>query len=104
MESVTKETFDAEVLQSDAVVVADFWAPWCVPCKMMEPVLEKIAGNHGEKIRIVKINVDEEPDLAARYNIVSIPSLLVFDRGEKVDMQVGAVSEAVLDEFLQKYL
>jgi len=104
MESVTKDSFDTEVLQSQAVVVADFWAPWCVPCKMMEPVLEKIAENHGEKIRIVKINVDEEPELAARYNIVSIPSLLVFNGGDHVDMQVGAVPEAVLEKFLEKHL
>jgi thioredoxin 1 len=71
---------------------------------MMEPVLEKIAANHGEKVKVVKINVDEEPELAARFDIVSIPSLIVFKKGEKVDMQVGAVSESVLERFLEKYI
>ena len=104
MLEITKDTFEQEVLESDSVVLADFWAPWCVPCKIMEPVLEQISSDHGQRVKVVKINVDNEPELAAKFSIVSIPSLLVFDRGEMKKMHVGAASQPVLEAFLKDYL
>jgi thioredoxin 1 len=104
MVTVTKDNFEKEVTQSEAVVVADFWATWCVPCKMMEPVLEKIEGDHGDKVKIAKINVDDNQELAAQFNIVSIPSLIVFHKGEMKDMHVGVVSQQALEKILGDYL
>ena len=69
MVKVSKDNFKKEVLESDTVVVADFWASWCMPCKMMEPVLEKLAEHHADKVKIAKINVDEEPELSSQFNI-----------------------------------
>jgi thioredoxin 1 len=104
MLEVTSNNFEQEVLKSETVVLADFWAPWCVPCKMMEPVLEKLLSVHDGKIKIVKINVDDEAELAVKFNIVSIPSLLLFEKGEMKKMHVGAASQAVLEKFLKEYL
>ena len=104
MVKVSKATFKGEVLDSEGVVVADFWAPWCMPCKMMEPILERLSSDHGGKVKVVKINVDEESELAAQFNIVSIPSLIIFSRGEKVNMQVGVVAQAALEKMINEYL
>ena len=104
MVKVSKDNFQKEVLESDTVVVADFWASWCMPCKMMEPVLEKLAEDHAGKVKIAKINVDEEPELSSQFNIVSIPSLIVFQGGEQVNMQVGVVSQQALEGLLESYL
>jgi thioredoxin 1 len=101
---VTKDNFQKEVLDSDKVVLADFWASWCMPCKMMEPVLEKLATDHEERIKIAKVNVDEEGDLATQFGIMSIPTLLIFHGGEKVNQRVGVVSQQVLEEMLKDYL
>jgi thioredoxin 1 len=104
MLEVTSKSFEQEVLKSETAVVADFWAPWCVPCKMMEPVLEKLSSAHDGKIKFVKINVDDESELAVQFNIVSIPSLLLFDEGEMKKMHVGAASQSVLESFLKEYI
>jgi thioredoxin 1 len=104
MLEVTKDTFEQEVLKSEIVVLADFWAPWCMPCKIMEPVFQGLSSDHDQKIKVVRINVDQEPELAARFSIVSIPSLLVFDRGEMKKIHVGAAPQAVLEDFLKDYL
>ena len=104
MVKVSKDNFQKEVLESDTVVVADFWASWCMPCKMMEPVLEKLGEDHAGKVKIAKINVDEEPELSSQFNIVSIPSLLIFKGGEQVSMQVGVVSKQALESLLESYL
>ena len=104
MLEVTSNNFEQEVLKSETVILADFWAPWCVPCKMMEPVLEKLLSVHDGKIKIVRINVDDEAELAVKFNIVSIPSLLLFEKGEMKKMHVGAASQAVLENFLKEYL
>ena len=104
MVKVSKATFKGEVLDSESVVVADFWAPWCMPCKLMEPILERLSSDHGGKVKVVKINVDEESELAAQFNIVSIPSLIIFSRGEKVNMQVGVVAQAALEKMINEYL
>ena len=93
---VTDETFDAEVLQSDKTVLVDYWAEWCGPCKMIAPILEAIAEEHGDKLDIVKLNVDENPVITQKYGILNIPTLGVFKNGEVVKELVGARSKSAL--------
>ncbi|MBN1798297.1 MAG: thioredoxin [Spirochaetales bacterium] len=101
---VTKDNFKQEVLDSGLPVLVDFWAAWCMPCKMMEPILEKVAEDLNGKVKIAKVNVDEEQELASEHNIVSIPTLLVFKGGEVVDKKVGAVPRPIIDDLLKQYL
>lgn len=101
---VTKDNFKQEVLDSSVPVLVDFWAAWCMPCKMMETILEKVAEDFSGEVKIAKINVDEEQELASEHNIVSIPTLLVFKGGEIVDKKVGAVPKPVIDELLKQHL
>lgn len=101
---VTDDTFDQEVLQSGKPVIVDFWAVWCGPCKMIAPILEEIAGEYGERVKVVKLDVDANNKTAGRYNIMSIPSLLFFRNGEMVDQVVGAIPKAQLTSRLEKVL
>ena len=101
---VTDSTFKAEVLDSDVPVLVDFWAPWCGPCRMVGPVVDEIADQYGEKLKVVKVNTDENPQIASRYGIRSIPTLMIFKGGEKVDMVVGAVPKTTLSTTVEKYL
>ncbi|MBT3275893.1 MAG: thioredoxin [Spirochaetales bacterium] len=101
---MTAENFEEEVLKSDVPVLADFWAEWCVPCKMIAPVLEEIAGEQAGKLKIAKVNVDEQGDLAAQFGIVSIPSLLLFKGDEVVNKQVGAGSKDMIVNIYKDYL
>jgi thioredoxin 1 len=87
---VTTATFQADVLSSGKPVLVDFWAEWCGPCRMVSPILDEISAEHGDKLTIVKVNVDEEPQLAQQYGIISIPALQVFQGGEVVKSIVGA--------------
>lgn len=96
--------FDAEVLQSEVPVLVDFWAPWCGPCRMMGPIVDAMAGKYAEKLKVTKVNVDEAADIAGRFGIRSIPTLMIFKGGEQVDMVVGAVPEAELAQRLDKVL
>ena len=94
--NITDDQFESEVLKSDIPVIVDFWATWCGPCKMIAPILEEVAGEYGEKVKIVKIDVDSNSQTAAKHNIMSIPSLLFFKNGEVVDQVVGAIPKAQL--------
>lgn len=101
---VTADTFKTEVLESTEAVLADFWAVWCMPCRMMEPVVEKLAQAYDGRLKIVKVNVDEEQELAGRYGIQSIPSFLVFHKGELVNRAVGAVPQRTLEQLIKDYV
>jgi len=85
--------FDDEVISADGKVVVDFWAPWCGPCKMVGPVLEKLAGEHTESVKVLKVNVDENQELAARYGIMSIPTVILFEKGQVSAQIIGARSQ-----------
>ncbi|MCF7873566.1 MAG: thioredoxin [Candidatus Omnitrophica bacterium] len=101
---VTNANFDSEVLQSEIPVLIDFWAPWCGPCKAVEPVLEEIENEVGEKIKICRINLDEAPEIATKYSIMSIPTLMVVKDGNIMDTKVGALPKDSLMSIIQPYL
>ncbi len=102
--AVTDSSFKQEVLESDVPVLVDFWAPWCGPCRMVAPVVEEIAEQYDGKIKVVKVNTDENPSVASQYGIRSIPTLMIFKGGQRVDMVVGAVPKTTLANTLEKYL
>jgi thioredoxin 1 len=97
---VSDATFEAEVLKATQPVVVDFWAEWCGPCKMIAPALEEIAGSLGEKVKIVKLNVDENPNTASKYGIMSIPTLMLFKNGAMASRQVGAAPKQKLEQWI----
>ncbi|MBV6624978.1 MAG: thioredoxin [Rivularia sp. (in: Bacteria)] len=101
---VTDSTFKQEVLDSEVPVLVDFWAPWCGPCRMVAPVVEEISSQYEGQIKVVKVNTDENPNVASQYGIRSIPTLMIFKGGQKVDMVVGAVPKTTLANTLEKYL
>ena len=102
--AVSESTFDAEVLKSEKPVLVDFWAEWCGPCRMVSPILDQIASEHSEKLDIVKVNVDENPQLAMDYQITSIPALKVFKGGEVAHTIIGAKPKAALENDLAAFL
>ena len=97
---VSDKDFETEVLKSAEPVVVDFWAEWCGPCRMIAPALEEIAGSLGEKVKIVKLNVDENPAVASKYGIISIPTLMIFKNGELAARQVGAAPKQKLEQWI----
>src|ERR1700741_1440101 len=97
---VSDATFEAEVLKATQPVVVDFWAEWCGPCRMIAPALEEIAGAMGDKVKIVKLNVDENPGVASKYGIMSIPTLMIFKNGEMAARQVGAAPKQKLEQWI----
>jgi thioredoxin 1 len=104
MKTVTDESFEADVLKNAKPVLVDYWAEWCGPCRQVAPVLEAIAAEHGDKIDIVKLNVDENPEVARRYGILNIPTLGVFRNGEVVKELVGARSKSRLLDDLAEFI
>jgi thioredoxin 1 len=102
--AVTDATFKQEVLDSELPVLVDFWAPWCGPCRMVAPVVDEIAQQYEGQVKVVKVNTDENPSIASQYGIRSIPTLMIFKGGQRVDMVVGAVPKATLSNTLEKYL
>jgi thioredoxin 1 len=102
--AVTDATFEAEVLKSSKPVIVDYWAEWCGPCRMIAPVLEEIAAEYSEKIDVVKLNVDENPGVAQRYQILAIPTLNVFQNGEVVKQIKGAKPKAALLKDLAEFI
>ncbi|WP_373525163.1 thioredoxin [Nostoc sp.] len=101
---VTDSSFKQEVLDSEVPVLVDFWAPWCGPCRMVAPVVDEISEQFKGQIKVVKVNTDENPNVASQYGIRSIPTLMIFKGGQKVDMVVGAVPKTTLASTLEKYL
>jgi thioredoxin 1 len=95
---ITSANFNQEVLESEVPVLVDFWAPWCGPCKMLSPIIDQLAGEYGDKLKIVKVNVDENPDLAGDYGIMSIPTLILFKNGEEVETISGFMPKNKLME------
>ena len=101
---VTDASFTADVLQSDKPVIVDFWAEWCGPCRMVAPILEEISAKHGDKVTIAKLDIDANPEIAQQYQILSIPTMLVFQGGKPVKQIIGAKPKAALLAEFAEYL
>lgn len=101
---VNADTFEAEVIQADVPVLADFWATWCGPCHMIAPVLEDVAKEYEGKLKVAKLDVDQNPELATRYGVQSIPTLIVFKDGEAVERLIGYVPKQKLVERISPHL
>ncbi len=102
--AVTDSSFDQDVIKSEIPVLVDFWAPWCGPCRMVAPVVEEISQQYEGQVKVVKVNTDENPNVASQYGIRSIPTLMIFKGGQRVDMVVGAVPKTTLANTLEKHL
>jgi thioredoxin 1 len=98
---VNDENFESEVLKSDGPVVVDFWAEWCGPCKALSPVIEEVAGEMGDKVKIVKINIDESPNTPTQYGVRGIPTLMIFREGQVVDTRVGGMAKGQLTDWIE---
>ena len=102
--TITESNFETEVLQSTSPVLLDFWAPWCGPCKVVAPAVEELATEYAGRLKVGKLNVDENQRLAINYGITGIPALLFFDKGQRVDTVVGAVPKSVLKKHVDDVL
>jgi thioredoxin 1 len=102
--AVTLDSFDRDVLQSDVPVLVDFWAPWCGPCRAIAPSVDEVAGEFQGKAKVVKVNVDEQPEIALKYNIQSIPTLTIFKAGKVADQMVGAVGKQTIVQKLTAHV
>jgi len=104
MDILTEETFDEEVGSSDLPLMVDFWAEWCGPCRMVAPILEAIAGEHEGRLRIAKVNVDDAPNIARRFEVMSIPTLIIFKDGVAKKRLVGAKGKGQLLQELEEFI
>lgn len=104
MISTSDANFDTDVLQSDLPVLVDFWAEWCGPCKMIAPILDEISAEYDGKVKVVKLNIDENPSTPPKYGVRGIPTLMLFKNGEVDATQVGALSKSQLTDFLNSNL
>ncbi len=104
MIEITHENFEREVLKSDKLVLVDFWAPWCMPCKMIAPTVEKLAEELKSKVSVSKCNVDDSPDLATDLSVLNIPTLVLFKAGEEVARMVGVNSKAAIELKIQSFM
>ena len=101
-QEINDSNFDTEVLQSSIPVLVDFWAPWCGPCRMLAPTIDQLATEYQGKVKILKLNTDENPDSAIKFRISSIPNLIIFKDGKPVDQLIGAVDKGRIEEALAK--
>ena len=101
---VTDASFEQDVVQSDRPVVVDFWAPWCGPCRVVSPILEDLAAAHGDRVEFLKLNVDDNPATASRYNVLSIPTVILFESGEPRETVIGARSKSHYETVWQRWL
>lgn len=102
--AVTEGNFNAEVIQSQVPVLVDFWAAWCGPCRAVAPIVEELATEHAGRLKVVKVDVDDNPDVSGRYGVMSIPTLILFKGGEAVERLVGAFPKAAILSKIQRHL
>ena len=102
--AVTSSNFEKEVLKSDIPVLVDFWAAWCGPCRMLTPVIDQLSEQYAGKVKVVKLNVDENPEISSKYQILTIPTIYLFKSGSKVDELVGARPKQSFEEMINKHV
>lgn len=104
IQNLTTATWDKEVLETDGLIMVDFWAVWCGPCRIIAPTVEELAKEYAGKLKVAKLNTDENPEIASKYKIMGIPTIIFFKNGEKVDQVVGAVPKSQLKSMIDTHL
>jgi thioredoxin 1 len=104
IKEVNDKNFNEEITKSDSIVVVDFWAPWCGPCKMLSPVIEELAKEMGKEVKFAKVNVDDSPMISSKYRIASIPTVMVFSKDTVKDTMVGFRPKADIKKIIEKHL